>query len=79
MATATFTSKVRLVLKDAPPNSINLNKLLNTVLALTTKGSSAQVDTLFTIIITALCVPPRASIVLPKAIMLGSGLDLVSP
>jgi hypothetical protein len=80
MATATFTSKVGSVLKDAPPNSININKLLNTVLALTTKGSLAQVDNLFTIILTTLCAPPsRASIALPKATMLRSRLDLVSP
>ena len=80
MATATFASKVELVLKDAPPNSININKLLDTVLALTTKGSPAQVDNLFTIILTTLRVPPsRASAALPKATTLGSGLDPVSP
>ena len=79
MATATLTSKVGLVLKDVPPNSININKLLNTVLALTTKGSPAQVNNLFLIILTTLCVPPKASVALPKATMLGSGLDLASP
>jgi hypothetical protein len=79
MATAKFASKVGLVLKDAPPNSINLNKLLDTVLALTTKGSPAQVDNLFIIILTILCVPPRASVALPKVTMLRSGLDPVSP
>jgi hypothetical protein len=80
MATATLTSKVGTVLKDALPNSINLNKLLDTVLALTTKGSPAQVDNLFTIILTALRAPlSRASVALPKATTLGSGLDPVSP
>jgi hypothetical protein len=80
MATATFASKVGSVLKDAPPNSININKLLDTVLALTTNGSLAQVDNLFTIILTALCAPPsRASIALSKVTTLRSRLDLVSP
>ena len=79
MASTSFITKVGPVLKDAPPNNININKLLDTILALTTKGSPAQVNNLFLIILTTLCVPPKASVALPKVTMLRSGLDSVLP